>query len=83
MKIPHPIRERRARRIASEWHGGQWSALYAYCSTGHATADTLREAERTATSVDRDVVGAEAVDELVELVWHLRSVVVTDEDADE
>ena len=83
MKIPHPLRERRARRIASEWHGGQWSALYAYSSTGHATADTVREAERAAASIDRDVVGVEAVNDLIDLVWHLRSMVVTDEDADE
>ena len=24
-----------ARRIAGEWHGGQWSALYSLCSTGN------------------------------------------------
>ena len=27
--------ETRAREIASWWHGGQSSALYAFCSTGH------------------------------------------------
>lgn len=26
--------ETRAREIASWWHSGQWSPLYAFCSTG-------------------------------------------------
>lgn len=34
------ISEEEARRIASEWHGGQWSALYAFASTG--TTDLAR-----------------------------------------
>lgn len=36
-----------ARRIASEWHGGQWSALYAFSSSGHYDGDTLCEIRRT------------------------------------
>jgi hypothetical protein len=28
------ISDRQARQIASEWHGGQGSALYAFASTG-------------------------------------------------
>jgi len=24
----------RAQRIAADWHGGQWTALYSLCSTG-------------------------------------------------
>ena len=28
------ISEAEAREIAGEWHGGQWSPLYAFCSSG-------------------------------------------------
>lgn len=35
--------ETRAREIASWWHGGQSSALYAYCSTGTRRDDLLAE----------------------------------------
>ena len=28
------IRKKRAIEICSHWHGGQWSALYSFCSTG-------------------------------------------------
>ena len=31
------------REIASEWHGGQWTALYAYSSTGTITPGLERE----------------------------------------
>lgn len=37
--------EARAREIASWWHGGQWSALYAFCSTGTRRDDLLAEVE--------------------------------------
>jgi hypothetical protein len=32
-----------ARRIASEWHGGSHSPLYAFVSTGRITDNTLEE----------------------------------------
>ena len=35
-----------AQRIASDWHGGQSSALYSFASTGTVTEWTLIEAER-------------------------------------
>lgn len=31
-------------RIASDWHGGQASAVYALASSGHVSGDALREA---------------------------------------
>lgn len=40
--------ETRAREIASWWHGGQSSALYAFCSTGHrgeGLAQEVRECQ--------------------------------------
>jgi hypothetical protein len=42
-----------ARRIASEWHGGQRSALYALASAGHIGDDTLSEIDRQIGKVDR------------------------------
>lgn len=36
-----------ARRIASEWHSGQWSALYAFSSSGRYNSDTTHEIRRT------------------------------------
>ena len=30
------IREKTARKIAGEWHGGQWSGLYKVASGNHA-----------------------------------------------
>jgi hypothetical protein len=30
----HPISNGQARVIAAAWHGGQWSALYSFSSTG-------------------------------------------------
>jgi hypothetical protein len=35
--------ETTARRIASDWHGGQWSALYALASSGTVLLDVLDE----------------------------------------
>lgn len=35
-----------ARRIASEWHGGQWSALYSLASCGCITEGTATEIRR-------------------------------------
>jgi hypothetical protein len=35
------------RKIASDWHGGQWSALYALASSGHYDIGTLAEIRRT------------------------------------
>ena len=46
----------RARILASEWHGGQWSPLYALASSGAITAGALGEIEAeltTAQGTDR------------------------------
>lgn len=37
------ISDGKARRIASEWHGGQGSALYSFTSTGTITDDLVSE----------------------------------------
>lgn len=36
------LHEYEARTIASEWHGGQGSALYAFTSSGHVDPDWIR-----------------------------------------
>jgi hypothetical protein len=36
--------EKDARQIASEWHGGQSSGLYAFASTGYVSEDARLEA---------------------------------------
>lgn len=37
----------KARRIASEWHGGQTSALYAFSSSGTMTPEFLYDCKQT------------------------------------
>lgn len=37
-----------AREVAADWHGGQFTALYAYSSSGSVTLGLSREAERAA-----------------------------------
>lgn len=32
--------------VASEWHGGQWTALYAFASTGSIVEGVLAEVEQ-------------------------------------
>ena len=39
----YPFDEAEARRVASEWHGGQTSALYAFSSTATVTPELLSE----------------------------------------
>jgi hypothetical protein len=44
------ISDLEARKIASEWHGGQGSSLYALCSTGAIDADVASEITECARS---------------------------------
>jgi hypothetical protein len=56
-----------ARRIASDWHGGQSSALYSFASTGHIAADLWAEIRREVTDeADRSYLLAFLGDELDE-----------------
>lgn len=43
MKINALDPDTRARKIASEWHGGMNTALYAFASSGAITGDLLGE----------------------------------------
>ena len=36
------ITDAQARKIASDWHGGQWSALYSLASAGYVDRDRVR-----------------------------------------
>lgn len=40
------ITEERAREIASQWHGGQWTALHGFASSGVVTPNAIKEADR-------------------------------------
>jgi hypothetical protein len=42
------------RRVASEWHDGQFSALYRLSSSGHYDIDTLIEVRRTYNKIPMD-----------------------------
>lgn len=56
------IAERDPRDIAARWHDGQWSALYAYASTGSVSSalvwDIERDLERATTAENRIELGA-------------------------
>ena len=45
---------RSLRTIASEWHDGQWSALYKLSSSGFYDVDTLVEIRRTYNQIPMD-----------------------------
>lgn len=42
------------RRVASEWHSGQWSDLYAFTSTGHIASTLDTEVERCLKALNAD-----------------------------
>lgn len=50
--ITDPIGESEARHIAQDWHGGQWSALYAFASSGHLDADEALSEARACMEID-------------------------------
>jgi hypothetical protein len=56
-----------ARRIASEWHGGQSSDLYALVSTGTIRDTCKLETGNLLLNSDVNVHGQEAIDELTDL----------------
>jgi hypothetical protein len=48
---------RLARTAAAEWHGGQWSALYAFASCGYIDRQRLRAEARDITdAADRAAI---------------------------
>ncbi len=64
-------------QTAADWHGGQWSALYAYASTGtvldgldHEIWECLDHVERGHVADDTDVV--EEHDRLLTLLHHIK-----------
>jgi hypothetical protein len=40
--------------VARHWHSGQWSPLYAWCSSGTPVAGLSREARRAADLAERE-----------------------------
>lgn len=43
------ISDGKARRLASEWHGGQWTAIYSFASSGAISPGLLTEINREIT----------------------------------
>jgi hypothetical protein len=76
--ITDPIDTSEARFIASECHGGQWSALYAFSSSGYLDpAPALLEAEQT---IDECCSGDDYI-KLMELIDYLeRQLELTDDE---
>jgi len=58
-------------RIASEWHSGQGSALYAYCSTDRIPTEEFKE--RLVSEIERSMAQADddGLDELEYLLMHV------------
>ena len=48
-----------ARSIASDWHSGQWSALYAFASSGHIRSDLDIEVEKIIRECEQRVADPE------------------------
>lgn len=65
---PRTIDEADARRIASEWHGGQSTALYAFASSGHIATDLLDEASRELADQARRAVDSPSEADSADLV---------------
>ena len=63
------ISDGKARRIASEWHDGQWSALYMFASTG-ATEGPRYDVDGVLSAIERsypyatDTLGRQELAEL-------------------
>lgn len=49
------ITDGQARRIASDWHGGQWSPLYMLASTG-ATKDSRYRLSDVVVAIQRELL---------------------------
>ena len=80
--------EATARRIAGDWHGGQASALYAFCSSGHFDRDNLVgeirecqvEQEHLAAKGERGTLHDDNLAELAGLLaWVEEQPLTTDE----
>lgn len=57
----------RARKIASEWHGGGRSAMYAFCSTG--AIDTARHDHNLLDEVNACYPSAHNDDDFQDIEW--------------
>ena len=63
------------RRLASEWHSGQWSSLYAYASSGSVTVGIGLEISSAISSAERH--HPEDVDELWSFLEHVGPMIDT------
>ena len=72
------ITESEARGIASEWHGGQWSPLYSFASSGSLQrgADAIREAEQDLSDLARGIGEESEAPRLAALLEYLKAAFV-------
>lgn len=68
------ISESEARSIAANWHGGQWSSLYAFSSTGTIDEGLIVEIERcfNSTAIKYEYSGQTIIKELNDLLEYVK-----------
>lgn len=66
-----PISETEAREIASQWHSGQWSALYAFSSSGKVSTDAIDETRDQLKQVQTEGNTENDIQELKSLLGYL------------
>jgi hypothetical protein len=69
-QMGEPIDSLQARVIANAWHGGQWTALYSFASTGHIAAAETPELE---WEIERLMEGRSRFPELNALLAYVRA----------
>lgn len=63
------MNEETARRIASEWHNGQFTGLYAFASSGYVSVDAREETESAYDHAE----SADQTSALADLIEYLRA----------
>lgn len=66
-----PLDSNAARIVAGWWHGGQWSGLYSFSSSGHVSARALSEVYADIAKCEKNNQTAE-IPALCALAEHLR-----------
>lgn len=79
------IRLSTAQKIAAKWHGGQTSALYKLCSSGHISEDVVYEINSMLRDLKRRKMRLNKTDSkelkaLVEFIYHYTAGTNRDQD---
>ncbi len=69
------ITESEARAIAADWHGGQWSPLYSFASSGSLAkvAGAIGETEGIVRDIERGIGEESEAPRLVALLEYLKA----------